>query len=149
MAGASALQSLAGGITGHAEAKAKNKALQSAIDTQQQRIAELVERRKEAISYRANEAQKFLNDYAMTMDPQRSATIANMYSNGQERFRADLASNDQLQDNARNTISNLQANKQSESVFGHIVAPMVGAAASGAAAGYGQEWTMDQLTKKV
>jgi len=121
-------QALAGGLLDREEQKRQNTSLNRSKSLYEQNLNRLVEDRKSIANYRRGESQQFLNDYAMTMDPERSRAIANMYGQGQERFRAELQSNDQLQDQVRSNIANIEAQRLEPKSFLELgVGSLIGA----------------------
>lgn len=139
-------QNLVGGLLDAEEQKRKNRALSRSQDIMRSNLNRLVEERKSISNYRRGEAQQFLNDYIVTMDPERSRAIAGMYSTGQERFRAEMQSNEQLQDQVNANIANLESQKQSPKSWLELAAGTALGAGAGYATHLGQEAFKDALS---
>lgn len=129
MMGAGAVTGIVGGLLDNANISSQNKAIGSAVDKMNTQLNDLKKQRSDAVQYRKGEATDFLTSYVTARDPNRSSQIAQMYQSGQERYRNELQSNDQLQSNVNSQIAELEKQKQKKLGFGEIAGQgLVGAA---------------------
>lgn len=112
--GMGAVSGLIGGFMGNQEVKSANAGLQGGIRSLESQLNDLRKQREEATQYRRGEAADFLTNYVTARDPNRSAQISQMYTTGQDRYRSELQSNDNMQSQVNTGIAQLQSQKQKE-----------------------------------